>query len=290
MAKTLKEAAITTASARSKLVAGEYPRRLDADAAVWYRKGKRGGVWFARWRNWGEGANYLQSSVGPANDVNDKPTDGLLTFPQAESLARQIVQQARQKQKAAAAGPALTVRAAVETYIVERDARDCRRRGRVVRSDAGQRLRRYVLGQEKRGGQEAIPAAPLASVALHILKESDLLAWRADLPEELKGSTAQRLINDLKAALNGSYGTHRERLEPTLPAIIKHGLKAERSDSDDTVPLARDNQILTAAQICRTLSTLPRNTSGGRTVPISVSPKTAHYLNGWWAFLYISGT
>lgn len=249
MAKTLKEAPITTASARSKLAAGEYPRRLDADAAVWYRKGKRGGVWFARWRNWGEGANYLQSSVGPANDINDKPTDGLLTFPQAETLARQIVAQARQEAKAAAAGPALTVRGAVETYIAERDARDSRRKGRAVRSDAGQRLGRYVLGQAKRGGQEAVPAAPLASVTLHMLKESDLLTWRAGLPDELKGSTEQRLINDLKAALNGAYAAHREKLDPTLPAIIKHGLKAEKSDSDDAVPLARDNQILTTAQV-----------------------------------------
>ncbi|TIV69901.1 MAG: integrase, partial [Mesorhizobium sp.] len=78
MAKTLKEAPITTASARSKLPAGEYARRLDADAAIWYRRGKRGGVWFARWRNHGAGANYLQAPVGPANDVNDKPADGLL--------------------------------------------------------------------------------------------------------------------------------------------------------------------------------------------------------------------
>ncbi|MHC2791946.1 integrase [Mesorhizobium jarvisii] len=249
MGKTLKEAPITTASARSKLAAGEYARRLDADAAVWYRKGKRGGVWFARWRNWGEGANYLQASVGPANDINDKPTDGLLTFAQAEAQARQIVLQARQEQKAAAAGPALTVRGAVETYIAERDARDTRRKGRAVRSDAGQRLRRYVLGQDKRGSQEAVTEAPLASVTLHMLKESDLLTWRADLPNELKGSTEQRLINDLKAALNGAYSTHRERLEPTVPAIIKHGLKAEKSDSDDAVPLARDNQILTAAQV-----------------------------------------
>ncbi|WP_348640707.1 hypothetical protein [Mesorhizobium sp. AA22] len=165
MAKTLKEAPITTASARSKLAAGEYPRRLDADAAVWYRKGKRGGVWFARWRNWGEGANYLQSSVGPANDVNDKSTDGLLTFPQAETLARQIVAQARQEAKAAAAGPALTVRGAVETYIAERDARDSRRKGRAVRSDAGQRLRRYVLGQDKRGKQEARRATGVGDLA-----------------------------------------------------------------------------------------------------------------------------
>ncbi|MER8567553.1 integrase [Mesorhizobium sp. M0924] len=254
MAKTLKESPITTAAARSKMPDGEYARRLDADASVWYRKGKRGGVWFARWRNWGEGANYLQSPVGPANDVNDKPTDGLLTFSQAESRARQVVARARQEQKATAAGPVLTVRVAVETYVAERDARDSRRKGRPVRSDAGQRLGRYVLGQDKRGAQEAVPAAPLASVALHALKESDLLEWRASLPEELKGSTEQRLINDLKAALNGAYSAHRERLDPTLSAIIKHGLKAEKSDSDDAVPLARDNQILTTAQVGMVIS------------------------------------
>ncbi|WP_027167295.1 tyrosine-type recombinase/integrase [Mesorhizobium sp. WSM3224] len=254
MAKTLKEAPITTASARSKLPAGEYARRLDADAAIWYRRGRRGGVWFARWRNHSAGANYLQAPIGPANDVNDKPTDGLLTFAQAEAQGRQIVTKARQDAKAAAAGPVLTVRLAVETYVAERDARDSRRKGRTVRSDAGQRLRRYVLGQGKRGKQEAVPAAPLANVGLHALKESDLLEWRKALPRELKGSTEQRLINDLKAALNGAYAAHRERLDPTLPAIIKHGLKAEKIDSEDAAPLARDNQILTAGQVGKLLT------------------------------------
>ncbi|RWC37603.1 MAG: integrase, partial [Mesorhizobium sp.] len=121
MAKTLKEMPITTANARSKLGPGEYARRLDADAAVWYRKGKRGGVWFARWRNWGPGANYRQAPVGPANDLNDKPTDGVLTFLQAEARARQIVDQARREAKAEAAGPVLTVRLVVESYIADRD-------------------------------------------------------------------------------------------------------------------------------------------------------------------------
>ena len=202
MAKTLKEAPVTTTNARSKLADGEYARRLDAESALWYRKGKRGGVWFARWRNWGPGANYKQAPIGPANDVNDKPTEGVLTFQQAEKHARQIVDQARQLTKAMAEGTPLTVRTAVETYIADRDARDSRRKGRQVRSDAGQRLRRYVLGQDKRGKQEAIPAAALADVTLHALKEADLLAWRGDLPSTIKGATRQRLINDLKAALN----------------------------------------------------------------------------------------
>jgi integrase len=254
MAKTLTEAPITTANARAKLDVGEYARRLDADAAIWYRKGKRGGVWFARWRNYGPGANYKQAPIGPANDANDKPREGLFTFLQAEQLARRVVDQARQDAKAAADGPPLTVRAAVESYIGERDGRESRRRGRDVRSDASQRLRRYVLGQDKRGKQDAIPAAPLADVPLHTLKEKHLLDWRDGLADAMKVTGSQRLINDLKAALNGAYAANRERLDPTLPAIIKHGLKAASGHDDDAVPLARENQILTDGQVGRLLA------------------------------------
>ncbi|TCN25884.1 tyrosine-type recombinase/integrase [Sinorhizobium americanum] len=252
MAKTLKEAPITTANARSKLGEGEYARRLDAEAAVWYRKGKRGGVWFARWRNKGHGANYKQAPIGPANDVNDKPAEGLFTFLQAERLARHIVEQARQEAKAAADGPPLTVRLAIEAYIADRDARESRRKGREVRSDAGQRLSRYVTGQDKRGKQQAVPAAPLADVTLHTLKESDLLTWLAGLPGAVKATTKQRLVNDLKAALNATYAANRDRLDATLPAIIKHGLKKPGNghhDGDDVASVARDNQILTDAQV-----------------------------------------
>lgn len=246
--KALNEAQITTANARAKLGTGEYARRLDADAAVWYRKGKRAGVWFARWRNWGQGANYRQAPIGPANDTNDKPIEGLFTFLQAETHARKIVGQARLEAKAAAEGRPLTVRAAIEAYITERDTRDSRRAGRPVRSDGGRRLRRYVIGQNKRGRQEAIAAAKLADVKLHALNESDLLTWRADLPQEIKATTKQRLANDLKAALNGAYVANRTNLDPTLPAIIRHGLKSVRTDDDEAVSSARENQILSDGQ------------------------------------------
>ncbi|MGY4346032.1 hypothetical protein ACVWXM_002499 [Bradyrhizobium sp. GM7.3] len=52
------------------------------------------------------------------------------------------------------------------------------RNSRDVRSDAANKLRRYVLGQDKRGNQRAIEAAPLAAVHLHALKEDDMLTWR----------------------------------------------------------------------------------------------------------------
>lgn len=249
MAKTLSEAPITTANARAKLAQGEYARRLDADSAVWYRKGKRGGVWFARWRNHGAGAAYRQAPVGPANDVNDKHADGLLTFLQAETAARKIVSEAREALRAAADGPPLTVRAAVESYTEARDARDSRRKGRLVRSDASQRLGRYVTGMEARGKRKAIAAAPIADRPLHALREADLLAWKDALPEAMKATTRQRLINDLKAALNAAYSANRDRLAPTVPAIVKHGLKADAADDDESVPLARENQILTDSAV-----------------------------------------
>lgn len=251
MSKTLTEAAITTANARSKLPAGEYARRLDADAAVWYRKGARGGVWFARWRNRGAGAAYKQAPVGPANDLNDKPADGLFTFLQAEKAAREIVTLARQEANAVAQGIVLTVRLAVEAYIEGRNARDSKRQGREINSDAAQRLRRYVIGQERGMRRNAVPADPLAEVRLHALTESHLTAWRKRLPDTLKVTTQQRLINDLKAALNAAYEGNRTKLDAQLPAIIKHGLKAEVTDDDDEVSIARENQTLTSMQVGR---------------------------------------
>ena len=130
MSKTLTEAQVTTANARSRLGLGVHWRRLDAEAHLGYRKGKRGGVWLVRWRNHHEGGNYKQAQVGVANDINDKPTAGILTFEQAVRKAREAVARARTEAASQAAGPAPTVRSAVESYIKERDARERRRTGR----------------------------------------------------------------------------------------------------------------------------------------------------------------
>jgi len=256
MAKTLTETQITTAKARSRLEFGVHWRRLDAESHLGYRKGKRSGVWFVRWRNHHTGANYKQAPVGVTNDVNDKSVKGALTFEQAVTLAREQVTRSRTEAAAQAGGPMPTVRTAVEKYISERNARDSRRAGREVRSDAGHRLRRYVLGQEERGGQKAVDAASLAAVHLHTLQEDDLLTWREELPVALKATTRQRLISDLKAALNAAWprmSAEQKKLNPTFPSIVKDGFKAERIDDDDEISVARDNQILTDAQIATLL-------------------------------------
>ena len=76
-----------------------------------------------------------------------------------------------------------------------------------------------------------------------------MLAWRAGLPDTLKETAKQRLINDLKAALNRAFAANRKRLDPGLPLVIKYGLKAEPVDDDEIIPLARENQILSDSQV-----------------------------------------
>ncbi len=250
MAKTLIEAPLTTAKARSRLELGVHWRRLDAEAHLGYRKGKQGGVWFTRWRNHHEGGNYKQAALGAANDVNDRPVDGTLTFEQALRAAREYVARARTEAVAQAAGPAPTVRSAAQDYIKVRDARDSRRAGREVRSEASGTLGRYVIGHERRG--RIYEPTPLATVYLHALKQGDLATWRKNLPEHLKVTAKQRVVADLKAALNAAWrelSEERKMLNPMFRTTISEALKLERDFDDGEMEVARDNQILTDGQI-----------------------------------------
>ncbi|HWK13750.1 MAG TPA: tyrosine-type recombinase/integrase [Rhizobiaceae bacterium] len=249
MAKRLSEGKITTANARKSLAEGVHWRRLDADCHLGYRRGKRS-VWLVRWRNHFGGANYRQAPIGIANDMNDRSTPGALTFDEAEKLARVKIAEARSEAAITASGPVSTVASAVEAYIRMRDGRHSKRAGRPVRSDAGRRLRRYVLGQPARGRQPEIQATELAGLPLHKLTERSLSTWREGLPEDLKPTSKQRLFNDLKAALNEAAKTDRDRLPANLPSIIKHGLRAISDDAADN-SVARENQILADKDIAR---------------------------------------
>jgi integrase len=67
----------------------------------------------------------------------------------------------------------------------------------------------------------------------------------------LKSTTKIRLINDLKAALNGAYLAHRQKLPSELPVTIKHGLCVMVDAENQGWDIARDNQILTDDQVGR---------------------------------------
>lgn len=243
MAKTLKETAITTANARRKLPAGVHWKGVDPDVHLGYRKGKRGGVWLVRWRS---GQGYRQGPVGTADDAIKV---GTLDYNNAVKKAREVVSTARLETKARADGPLITVRSASETYVKARNERQSKRAGREIRSDAAHRFGRHVIGQKARGKQPEVSAAPLANVALHVLSESDLHEWRENLPNTLKESTKRRAVNDLRAALNDAYSANRKRLPATLPETIRQGLKSPLVDEDEAEPAARENQILSDAQV-----------------------------------------
>jgi integrase len=248
MAKTLSEAPITTRNAREKLAVGLHWRGIDPETHLGYRKGKRGGVWLVRWRN---GTGYRQERLGTADDA---VAEGTLAFADAVKAARARVEAARREAKAVADGPVQTVRTAVLAYMASRDARDSTRKGRAVRSDATHRLERYVVGKGERGNRKAIPAAEIADVALHELTEPALKAWRDGLPSGLKMATRQRLINDLKAALNAAASAHRGKLPTTLSGVIQHGLKAGGGNVEQGEPVARDSQILSDSTVGRIIA------------------------------------
>jgi integrase len=257
VARTIRDTNLETRAARARLKAGKrYFRKIEEGLHLTYyrplgRRSSPGGA-----GKWGErryrprqgpGSPYTLEPIGVADDLSDADGAVILSY-------RQAVDKARQRMVARAHpadGPGQTVRTAIEDYIVERDARETRRKGRLVRSDA-HRLGRYVIGREQQGKRKAITAVKLADIELSALDEDDLQAWREHLPATLKGTSRQRTINDLKAALNAAYARHRKRLDPALPAIIKHGLKAANGHDDEVEPV-RDNQILIDAQITRLL-------------------------------------
>lgn len=235
MARIVRDSSLETRAARARLkVRGKpYYRALEPGLHLGYRRLKGvAGTWVSR-RYTGKRI-YQVERIGTADDFSDADGTAILSYAQAQKAAR------KKMVVAPVPADAPTVRQAVETYIATRDTRDSKRRGREVRSDAHTRLTRYVL------------AAPLADVALQALvDESDLIAWRQGLPDGLKATTKQRLINDVKAALNAACTTHRKQVDPMLPAVIRSALKAEPYSGEEPEQVARDNQILADADIGR---------------------------------------
>lgn len=249
MSRTINDAPLTTREARRRLDVGLHWRSLDADIHVGYRKGQRGGVWLVRWRS---GQGYRQSSLGTADDTMDV---GTLDYRAAAKAALAQVAEARTEAKAAADGPPLTVRSAVQTYIEMRDAREIRRTGRNIRSDAARRLEKLVIGRPARGRRAAVATSALAQIPLHKLTEDDLQLWRTSLPTDFRPAGVQRVVNDLKAALNCCAERHYSRLPTGLSSIIKRGLRTKvHEDDDEEVGLARENQILSDGQVARLMA------------------------------------
>jgi hypothetical protein len=89
MARTVREAALATRSARLRLPVQTKPywRVIEQGLHLGYRRRATGGTWIARRRD--EHGLYRETKLGLADDLQDANGEGILDFSQAQRAARQ---------------------------------------------------------------------------------------------------------------------------------------------------------------------------------------------------------
>lgn len=231
MARRLAEYRIQDRTARGRLDVRHKPywRALSEGVHLGYRRGKTKGSWFARYLPTGMTV-YVSRAMGEADDVREADGRDILNYKQAVDAALHWVELDQRGGEGPANDPDLTIADAVGTYIAWRDARRSAQIGREVKSDAHYKLTRFVLADKK------LPQVRLADLA-----EGDLNAWQLRLARR-KPASMQRIVNDLKAALNAAFIANRRVLPADLPTTIRFGLKVDAPEV--LISNARENQIL----------------------------------------------
>jgi integrase len=246
--------AIDTPPKRAKLPARRNPYWQGVGGgrggvSLGYRKGARGpGSWIAKIV---VGGSRLEERLGLADDDR---AEGAVPFRVAVGAALDWSKRQHASIEAAGgAGPSgLTVRAAVEAYSKIR-----KRRSLAAGKNAEGRLTRFVLSDEK-----------FASTKLSRLRAETIEQWRERLPvaddsdhalatskrrgpgqagRQMARASVNRLLNDLRAALNAAAEKHRRELPAHLPLEIKIGTRALPSAST-----AR-KQLLTTLEVKRAI-------------------------------------
>jgi hypothetical protein len=213
MARTVREAALATRSARLRLPprAKPYWRVIEQGLHVGYRRRGTGGTWIARRRN--ERGIYRETKLGIADDLQDANGDTILDFAQAQRKARTwwTHEQRLACGGATPAGP-YTVAQAMADYVD-----DYRRRGGKGSETIESVARRNILPE-------------LGSLPVVKLTTRRLLDWHRAIAERprhwrsragqvnfaafdrkdaeavrRRRATANRVLTYLKAALNHAW-------------------------------------------------------------------------------------
>lgn len=207
MARTIKDAILDSRTARGRLKARGKPywRGLEPGLHLGYRKPLSGaGKWLAR--HYVGGQAYEVETIATADDFSDPDGVAILSFAQAQTLARsRMVERAH---KVAGKTKPLTVKDAIDAYVT------------------------YLQGKRSRSGSEARYAADafilptLGAVEINALSPAQLRTWHANVAkmparirtkkgekqqfksttdpenERRRKSSANRVLTVLKAALN----------------------------------------------------------------------------------------
>ncbi|WP_292252255.1 integrase [Mesorhizobium sp.] len=187
----------------------------------------------------------IEEKLGSADD--DGAPASALTYRSAVTAALDWSKRQYAAAQSAADGSSVpTVRTAVESYVAKRKKRSAREG-----SNAEGRLTRHVLSDKE-----------FANLALAKLRAAEIESWRGrlrisglveidddqgeDEPKPLAPSTVNRLMNDLRAALNDAAERHRRELPAHLAAEIKVGTRAMSVTDDARKQLLSDKQIRSA--------------------------------------------
>jgi integrase len=225
MANTLKEAPITTASARGRLPNGDHRRAIDKNVHLVYRRLRKAGEWHLR--RYIGGVKYERAKIGLADDNLAADGVSVFSFDQACRRGLEIAHEQIRRDAKKDKPPAPHVRDIVSAYIDRRERREVGQK-----RDARSRLTKHVL------------SAPIADLTLDGVTASKLREWVSGLPADLAPTTVRRLVNDFKAALNDAAACD-DGLFSSLSTEVRRGLKLPAGHHS----VARQHQVLDEAAI-----------------------------------------
>jgi len=177
---------------------------------------------------------YVVETIGAADDFADADGVETLTFHQAQTKARERAAIAAEEARIASLRPAITVRNAIKEYLAVREKREAKDHAKIgLKRDPRSRLTKHVLE-----ANEKLAAKPLAA-----LTTGDLAKWRDGL--QMAAGSAQRTVNDFKAALNAIARRAKAQLPPTMRDTIKDGLASVHA----APATAREAQVLPDADV-----------------------------------------
>jgi integrase len=222
MARTVRDAKLESRTGRAALkpAAKPYYRALDEGLHLGYRRNKVGGKWVLRRR---AGGTYVLETLATADDAMDADGAEVLTFSQAQALARARfveLQRVAAGLPAQARGP-YTVRIAIEEYL-------------------GWMESNHKTVKETRSRAEALILPTLGAIECSKLTTAKLRAWRdatAKAPPRLRTKPGQPQNyrtdepEDPEEALRKRKASTNRTLT-ILKAALNHGWREQKIPSD----------------------------------------------------------
>jgi integrase len=213
MARTVRDAKLETRAARAKLAASGVPyyRALDPGLHLGYRKGQTGGKWVLRW--YAGGGGYKVETIGTADDTADADGVAIISYAQAQAVARdRRVQRDRgTKGLPAAAGP-YTVRTCLDEYLAyleseRRSVKDARWRSEaLILPTLGETVcADLTKGQIEAWRNAAAAAPPRLRTRRGAAQQYRDLDARDGEQRRKRRATTNRTLTVLKAALNRAW-------------------------------------------------------------------------------------